>query len=47
MDDSLLEALAEKRRACIARRMTLKGELTRLASDIAAIDRVMWMINPG
>ena len=46
MDDSILEALAEKRRACIARRVALKGELTRLASDIAAIDRVMQMINP-
>ena len=38
-------SLLEKRRELMARRRSLKGELTRIAADIAAIDRVMRMVD--
>lgn len=38
--------ILEKRSGLVARRRELKGELTRLAADIAAIDRVTRMLDP-
>ena len=38
--------ILEKRSGLLARRRELKGELTRLAADIAAIDRVTRMLDP-
>ena len=44
MADKVDELLA-KRRELVARRRTLKGELTGLAADISAIDRVLGMLD--
>ena len=41
-----MDELLEKRRELIARRRQLKGELTRLAADISAIDRVFRIVEP-
>lgn len=38
--------ILEKRSGLVARRRELKGELTRLAADICAIDRVTRMLDP-
>lgn len=40
-----MDGLMAKRRECMARRRELKGELTRLTADIAAIDRVFRMVD--
>lgn len=40
-----MDGLLAKRRECMARRRELKGELTRLTADIAAIDRVFRMVD--
>lgn len=45
MSSVLLEIL-EKRSVLVARRRELKGELTWLAADISAIDRVTRMLHP-
>jgi len=39
--------LLAKRNESVARRRDLKGELTKLARDIAALDRVMALLEPG
>ena len=39
-----VSSLLNKRRGLMARRREIKGELTRLSADIAAIDRVMRML---
>ncbi len=41
-----VDGLLAKRREFITRRRTLKGELTGLAADISAIDRVLGMLDP-
>lgn len=41
-----MDGLLEKRRELMARRRQLKGELTRLGADVAAIDRVFRMMDP-
>lgn len=41
-----MDGLLEKRRELMSRRRQLKGELTRLAADVAAIDRVFRMMDP-
>lgn len=41
-----MDDLQRKRAEFVARRRVLKGELTRLAADIAAIDRVARMVDP-
>ena len=41
------EELAGVRRSMIAQRRELKAGLTKLARDIAALDRVMSLVNPG
>ena len=43
---SVLTEILEKRSGLVARRRELKGELTRLAADISAIDRVTRMLDP-
>jgi len=43
----MLSEILEKGSGLIARRRELKGELTRLAADISAIDRVTRMLDPG
>lgn len=40
-------ALVEKRRELVARRREIKAELTKLARDIGALDRVLAMLEPG
>jgi hypothetical protein len=40
------DELLVKRGEFVARRRVLKGELTKLAADIAAIDRVIRMVDP-
>ena len=40
-------ALLAKRDELLTRRRDLKGELTKLARDIAALDRVMVLLEPG
>lgn len=42
----VLSEILEKRAGLVARRRELKGELTRLAADISAIDRVTRMLDP-
>ena len=46
MADATIE-LTEKRRELVARRREIKSELTKLARDVAAIDRVLAMLEPG
>jgi hypothetical protein len=40
------DELVRKRREIIARRRDLKAELTKLARDVAAVDRVLVMLDP-
>ena len=40
-------ALLAKRNELVARRRDLKGDLTKLARDIAALDRVMALLEPS
>lgn len=42
-----MDDLQRRRAEFVARRRVLKGELTRLAADIAAIDRVARMVDQG
>ena len=44
---AVLDEILEKRSALVARKRELKTELTRLAADISAIDRVVLMLDPG
>jgi hypothetical protein len=41
----LLDDLVAKRRKIIARRLVLKGELTRPAANMAALDRAMRLVH--
>ena len=43
---SLLSEILQKESGLVARRRKLKGELTKLAADISAIDRVTRMLDP-
>jgi hypothetical protein len=44
---AVLDEILEKRNGLVARKRELKTELTRLAADISAIDRVVLMLDPG
>ncbi len=44
---AVLDEILEKRSALVARKRELKTELTRLAADISAIDRVVLILAPG
>jgi len=44
--DGTIDGLLQRRTELVARRRKLKGELTQLAADTTAIDRVIRMIDP-